>query len=114
VSSVSWQEPGPPDAVRARIIAGIQALGGRVENDTTPEVTARFGSRIRYRLWGLSSAKGRAALPVVMTVRLEEQAEAVAVALTLRSDRGPFVLPLLQSHNAYEARFTDITDKLRV
>ena len=113
VGTVSWHEPGPTDAVRARIVAGIQALGGRVEGETVSEVTARFGSRIRYRLWGLSLAKGRAALPVVMTVTFKEEAESVAVEVTYRSDRGPLVLPLLQGRNAYEARFTEIANQLR-
>lgn len=113
LNRASWQEPGPIDSVRARIVARIEALGGRVESGTAPEVRARFGSRIRYRFWGSSFAKGRAALPIAMRVTFEEHANSVAVEVQIRKDPGPLILSLPRSQDVYEARFTHIMSQLR-
>lgn len=76
-SRASWQEPASPEAVRTRIVSRVEAAGGHVERDTAEGIEARFGSRIRYRLWGLSSAKGRAALPVAMSATFEKRLDSV-------------------------------------
>jgi hypothetical protein len=49
-----------------------------------------------------------------MSATFEKQSDSVAVEVTLRKDQGPFVLSLLQIHSAYEARFREIMNELRV
>lgn len=113
LSRVSWQEPGSADAVRARLVDRIEAVGGRVETDGSHDVKARFGSRTRYRLWGLFFANGRAALPVAMTATCEGEEGSVTVDMTLQSDQGFHVIRLPQVGRAYEARFTELADRLQ-
>ena len=112
LSQVSWQEPGSAEAVRSLVIDRVKAIGGRIETDG-PDVEARFGSRTSFRLWGLLTATGRAALPVAMTVAFEELDGSVTVDLTLRSDQGFYLIRHPRVRQAYEARFAELVSRLR-
>ena len=69
----------------------IQALGGRVHEASDGFIHANFGSRLHYRIFGLSFASGRRSLPVRLAVLVKSHNSGSIVDLELSPDLRGFI-----------------------
>jgi hypothetical protein len=91
--SAAWSDPASPSNALAQIQKRAVDLGGRVESSDGNSIIVKFGSRLSYRFWGVIVARGRKALPYMVTVSASEAADqSTLVSAEAVSDEGGFIV----------------------
>jgi hypothetical protein len=100
--SATWTRAGTPEDALGVIEAYARSHNGRVKK-SGGELTLHFGSRLAYRLMGLSTNR------IPYAVRVSAAASKAATELTADaySDAGPYVFRLESAALTYEARLSE-------
>lgn len=69
----SWHTAVPPTVTLAELRARVTAAGGRVDDESSRSLTARFGSKLAWRLFGPVWPAGRRRSPAVVTLVIDSE-----------------------------------------
>jgi hypothetical protein len=96
------------DVAAESLRRALTEMGARdvalARHGATAQVTGRFGSRLGYRLWGIYTRRGRAAMPIRVNARITAIDAAASLAeLAVISDEGFTVVRVARVESAYRS-----------
>lgn len=106
------------DAAAEALCRAIAEMGGHdvtfTRDEMTLNVASRFGSRLRYRLWGVYLRRGRAAMPFRVEAKLvPDDADASLAQIAACSDEGFMVARVPRVETAYRSLLATVVQRLR-
>jgi hypothetical protein len=84
------------------VLERLRLLGGEVLQSEDGDVSAKFGSRLSLRLWGLLTDKD---LPAIMVVSLREDRGELEIGARLTSDDGWYLFRMKMLDDRYQENF---------
>ncbi len=108
----TWVEDGPGPATLASLVTRVQAAHGRVVEQTTDRLTARFGSRVAYRLFGALLSPGSTHAPMRVVLDLSLAGRSTTVTATASSDPGPYLANTSLGTGLFDAKLPRLLDAL--
>jgi len=108
-----WYSPREPDSVLDAVAAFISTHRGKVLARDSDVITARLGSRVAFRAFGVFMKTGRSRLPIRFRVAVLPNTGGTDVEVAVEEDAGRYLVGLSMTTVPYERAFAELLETLR-